>query len=518
MTGKPPASNKIGLITLGCPKNVVDSEEMLRSVVSSSALDVVDDAENAEVVVINTCAFIGPAKEESIETILEAVKRKQEGRHRGVVVAGCLSERYRAELQKEIPEVDAFLGVAPGSEIESVCADVAERNRDLPYNGIVAAATKSTPLRTIPTGSTQAPAGGSLTGDAADDAACHSTGHDLAARLTPFYTAYLKISEGCDNPCTFCAIPSFRGRHRSKPPEVVLAEAQELARSGAVELNVIAQDTTSYGLDMPGGPRLHEILPQIAAVDGIRWTRLLYAYPRFVTDELIDCLASTPGVLRYIDMPLQHASGSVLKRMGRGMDRESLTTLLHKLQQRVPDLVLRTTMMVGFPGETEDEFEDLLRFIADVRFQRLGAFTYSPEDGTPAFRLEDDVPEEVKLDRYHRLMELQQEIAFQNNEALVGRDLDVIIEAPDRQADTWIGRTMGDAPEIDGRMEVTGRGLVPGRIYTARVTSADGYDLFGSVGSETGTTDDAPGTDDGVSGTKPTPTATQPRIRETGRS
>ncbi len=480
------AATRVGIITLGCPKNTVDSEEMLRAMESTESVEIRTDAEDAEVVVINTCAFIGPAKEESVETILEAIERKKEGRHRGVVVAGCLSERYRQELQKEIPEVDAFLGVAPGREVLEACAEVAARNRDLPHTPAATVSeadrsrggstTEATPRETGGPTATVTPES-----HEADDASCHTPDAALASRLTPFYTGYVKISEGCDNPCTFCAIPIFRGKHRSKPPEQVLAEVQDLARSGAVEVNVIAQDTTSYGIENPNGPRLHDLLRQIAATPGIRWTRLLYAYPKFVTPELIDTLAETEGIVHYIDMPLQHASGTVLRRMGRGMNREALTDLLLGLRERIPDLMLRTTMMVGFSGETDDEFEDLLRFVEDVRFERLGAFLYSPEDGTPAFKLPDDVPEDVKTERYHRLMELQQEIAFRNNEALVGRELDVLVEAADRAPGTWLGRTYGDAPEIDGRIDLRGDGLCPGRIYRARVTRADGYDLHGEV-------------------------------------
>lgn len=469
---------QVGFITLGCPKNTVDSEEMLRAIESTESARIHADAEDAEVVVINTCAFIGPAKEESVETILEAIERKKEGRHRGVVVAGCLSERYRQELRKELPEVDAFLGVAPGREVLEACAEVAARNRDLPHTPSSGDAPEApeNPDLADPTLATVTPES-----HEADDASCHTTDAALASRLTPFYTGYVKISEGCDNPCTFCAIPIFRGKHRSKPPEQVLAEVQDLARSGAVEVNVIAQDTTSYGVEHENGPCLHDLLRRIAATPGIRWTRLLYAYPKFVTPELIDTLASTEGIVHYIDMPLQHASGTVLRRMGRGMDRAALTDLLLGLRERIPDLVLRTTMMVGFSGETDAEFEDLLRFIEDVRFERLGAFLYSPEDGTPAFKLPDDVPEDVKTERYHRLMELQQEIAFRNNEGVVGREIEVLVEAADRTPGTWLGRTYGDAPEIDGRIDLRGEGLCPGRIYIARVTQADGYDLHGEV-------------------------------------
>jgi ribosomal protein S12 methylthiotransferase len=456
MSERSPRPVRVGLVTLGCPKNTVDSEEMLRSLTGSETVDVASEADDAEIVVINTCAFIGPAKEESIETILQAVRRKQEGRHRGVVVVGCLSERYRKELEAEIPEVDAFLGVAPGSSVRDACLEVAARNRDLPF----------TPEASERSGL---------------DAACHSESRNLAARLTPFYTAYLKISEGCDNPCTFCAIPFFRGRHRSRPPEALLAEARTLAEQGVVELNVIAQDTTSYGIDFAEGPRLHEILPAIAGTPGLRWTRLLYAYPRFFTDDLIEAIRRTEGICKYVDMPIQHASERVLRRMGRGMDRGELTRLIERMRSRIPGLVLRTTILVGFPGETEAEFEELLGFLRDARFERLGAFTYSHEDGTPAFRFPDDVPEEVKEERQRRVMELQQEIAFEANEGLVGGSLDVLVEAPDREAGTWIGRTYGDAPEIDGRIFLEGSGLAAGRIYRARVTGAAGYDLEGVV-------------------------------------
>ena len=457
---------RVGVITLGCPKNTVDSEEMLRALVDADEVELQDQAEDAEVVVINTCAFIGPAKEESIEAILEAVERKKEGRHRGIVITGCLSERYREELSAEIPEVDEMLGIAPGQSILEACATVADRNQGLRYE----------------------PRGYDGTANEATSP-CPDVAPALASRLTPRWTGYLKISEGCDNPCTFCAIPSFRGRHRSKPPEQVLAEAQSLAAGGAVEINVIAQDTTSYGMDFPAGPRLHELLPMIAATDGIAWTRLLYAYPRFVTDDLIGALADTPSVCKYVDMPLQHASGTMLKRMGRGMHRGELTDLLLRMRDRIPGLVLRTTMIVGFPGETESEFEELIQFLTDVRFERLGAFTYSPEDGTPAFRLEDDVPEELKEDRYHRLMSHQRDIAFDQNEEKIGSVIECLIEGRDRGEGKFVGRSWADAPEIDGSvfLEVdpekapAGPPLTAGQIVRARVHGADGYDLHATL-------------------------------------
>jgi len=456
MGEKPSTPVRVGVITLGCPKNTVDSEEMLRGLLDGGRVEVVPSTDDAEVVVINTCAFIGPAKEESVDAILEAVERKKDGRHRGVVVVGCLSERYRSDLAQEIPEVDAFLGIAPGASIESACLEVAERNRALPF--------APTPDRR-----TQG------------EASCATAGRDIAGRLTPFYTTYLKISEGCDNPCTFCAIPSFRGLHRSKPPEAVLAEALAAAERGAVEINVIAQDTTSYGIDLPGGPRIHEILPAIAATPGVAWTRLLYAYPRFVTDALVEAIRETEAICKYVDLPIQHASARVLRRMGRGMDRSELTRLVARMRERIPGLCLRTTILVGFPGESERDFEELLAFLGETRFERLGAFAYSHEDGTPAYRFPDDVPDDVKEERLGRVMELQQEIAFELNERLVGRRMDVLVEERDRGSERWIGRTYADAPEIDGRIFLAGENLASGRIVEARITEARGYDLEGVV-------------------------------------
>jgi len=459
---------QVGLITLGCPKNTVDSEEMLRSLEGAEGIELRPDAGDAEVVVINTCAFIGPAKEQSIETILEAVGRKRRGLHRAVVVAGCLSERYRRELLSEIPEIDGFLGIAPGSSIVEAARGAARRNRGRVHHP----SPETAPPPAFPE-------------EGGWDTACERP-RDLAARLTPRHTAYVKISEGCDNPCTFCAIPSFRGRHASRPPEEILADVQSLAGQGAVEINVVAQDTTSYGRDLPGGPPLSELLPAIAATPGVAWTRLLYAYPRFVTDELLDAIARTPGICPYIDIPLQHAAGRVLKRMGRGLDREALRGLVGQMRARIPGVFLRTTMIVGFPGETESDFGELLDFVREARFERLGAFLYSPEDGTPAFRLPDDVPLETKRDRYDRLMRLQQEIAFAHQERFIGSALPVIVEGRDRDPGRFVGRTIGDAPEIDGRIFLRGHRLEPGRIYDARVTAAEGYDLAGEVPDSAG--------------------------------
>ncbi len=402
----------------------------------------VADKGDADVLIVNTCGFIAAAKEESVNAILDAVRRKQRGQVSRVIVTGCLAQRYGDELAREIPEVDAFLGIESAPQVGNVVFG-------------------ARPVRA------------NLVGDRLEKYPLVPSVR-LRATATP-WTAYLKISEGCDHACTFCAIPGIRGRHRSKPLERLVAEATQLAATGAVELNLVAQDTTAYGMDLYGRLALPELLERLAAVPGIQWLRLLYCYPTMVRQPLIDALKSLPQVIPYMDMPLQHGDDAVLRRMKRGGSVEQYKRLFGKLRDALPDLALRTTFLVGFPGETDAEFANLLRFVEEIRFDRVGVFTYSAEEGTPSFALPDPVPAKVMRARRDALMAAQQPLSLANNAKWVGRELDVLIES--RQADDATGRSFRDAPEIDGSVLIENCSAQPGQLVRARVTAAQPYDL-----------------------------------------
>ncbi len=434
-------------VSLGCPKNLVDSERMLGKL-ARDGYTLVPDADGADVVVINTCGFIEPARQESLSVIREMLALKEQGRVGAVVVAGCLAERKKDELLQEVPGVDHIVGVFGREEIAQV-VDRAVGQR----------VEQRTLFRPAPV-------------RALDDTA--------RLRITPRHYAYLKISEGCDRTCTFCAIPSMRGKHVTKPIEEVVREARELASDGVRELIVVAQDTTYYGLDLYGRVRLAELLRELEQVEGIEWVRVLYAYPIFFTDELIETLAGSPKVIPYLDLPLQHVSDRVLKRMQRRVRRQEIEGLLGKLRAALPALTLRTTFIVGFPGETEAEFEELADFVRTARFERLGVFPYSHEPGTPATRLDGPLPDDVKAARRERLMEVQQEIALAWSEAQVGKTMEVIVDGPDPEVPGHVlARGHADAPEIDCLVRVKGKGLRPGDLVSVKVTAADGYDLAG---------------------------------------
>jgi ribosomal protein S12 methylthiotransferase len=420
----------VNLVTLGCWKNVVDSENLLGRLKLTDA-SVVDSADEADTVVINTCGFIDAAKRESIDAIMEAVQRKTEGRVGKVVVMGCLSERYRSDLAAEIPEVDAYFG-------SNQIADVV-RSLDVDYQR-------------------------ELLGE--------------RYLTTPSHFAYLKISEGCDRPCSFCAIPIMRGRHRTRPHEEVVAEARSLAQQGVKELIVIAQDSTFYGLDLYGERRLHRLLDDLCAIDGIQWVRLMYAYPTQFPMSLIDVYRRNPKLCRYLDIPVQHASDSVLKSMRRGITNRALRELLQTIQHEVPGIALRTTLIVGYPNETNEDFETLCEFVRELRFHRLGVFTYSHEEGTTAEPLGDPIPQEVKEERKAIIMGIQQEIAEQRNEERIGARVRILI---DRHEEGYaIGRTEWDAPEIDQEVLVeSGESLNVGNFCEVEIVGADGYDLVG---------------------------------------
>ena len=438
----------MGLVQLGCAKNQVDGEEMLGALAGTrgESVQFVADKGDADVLIVNTCGFINSAKEESIAAILDAVKRKQRGQISKVIVTGCLAQRYGSDLAKEIPEVDAFLGIESGPSIGS--AVFGSRPRQI---NLVEAVADKYPL--IPQAR-------------------------LRATATP-WTAYLKISEGCDHTCTFCAIPGIRGKHRSKPIERLVQEARQLAASGARELNLVAQDTTAYGMDLYGRLALPELLTALSQVDEIKWLRLLYCYPTMVRQPLLDVLRDFPKVIPYIDMPLQHGDDQMLKAMKRGGSVEQYKRLFGRMREVLPDLALRTTFLVGFPGETDAQFENLLRFVAEMRFDRLGVFTYSAEEGTPAFALENPVPPKVMRARRDALMAAQQEISLASNRKWVGRDLDVLIES--RRGLDAVGRSFRDAPEIDGTVRVKNCDAAPGTFVSAQVTAAAHYDLEAQI-------------------------------------
>ncbi len=418
----------INVVTLGCWKNVVDSEQLLAQLRQSSA-SLVDTADEADTVVVNTCGFIDAAKQESIDAIVEAVQRKSEGKLKKVVVMGCLSERYRTELSAELPEVDAFFG-------SNQIADVVQ-SLDIDYKN-------------------------ELVGE--------------RLLTTPSHFAYLKISEGCDHPCSFCAIPVMRGKHRTKPHDVVVEEARALARKGVRELIVIAQDSTYYGMDLYGERTLPALMDELCTIDGIEWVRLMYAYPAKFPLALLDVFQRNPKLCRYLDIPVQHASDDVLKSMRRGITNRALRELLHTIRAAVPEIALRTTLIVGYPNETERDFEMLCDFVQETRFHRLGVFTYSQEEGTTAFPLNDPIPHTVKEERKAVIMELQREIAEERNTALAGERIRVLIDR--RENGHFVGRTEWDAPEIDQEVIVRSkRPLEVGNFCEVAIVGTDGYDV-----------------------------------------
>lgn len=449
-----PASRRgtFSIVTLGCPKNLVDSERML-GLLRDDGWQLVAEPTGSDLVIVNTCAFLESSRRESYGVIEEMLALKRNGATRGVIVAGCLAERQKEGLLEELPGLDAVIGVFSRDEV----AKTAERF-------IGALGDQRSVFRPAPA-------------RALDDSG--------RLRVTPRHVAYLKISEGCDRTCTFCSIPRMRGKHATKPIEEVVREARELAADGVKELVLVAQDTTYYGIDLYGEPRLVELLAELENVDGIEWIRLMYLYPIHFTDRLIATIAASPKILPYLDMPLQHASDPVLKRMQRRVNRAATEELLGKLRAALPDLVLRTTFITGFPGETRPQFEELLDFTRQWRFERVGVFTYSFEPDTPSARLEGHLPEEEKAARRDELMALQQGIAHDHARRQVGRVLDVIVDRQsDEREDVWLARSKADAPDIDCLVYVTDPDARPGkslagRIIPVEVVAAAGYDLAG---------------------------------------
>ncbi len=436
----------VGMISLGCEKNRVDAEMMMARL-QKAGYELVDDASCADVAIVNTCGFIEAAKKESIGEILELGKQKAAGQIKAIVVTGCMAERYQQEIRKELPEADAVCGIGADADI----VEVVDRTLRGEHPELFPEKTLL-PL-------------------------CGERVHS-----TPLYSSYIKIAEGCDNRCSYCAIPLIRGPYRSRPMESILEEAKALAESGTKELIVIAQDTTRYGRDLYKKWMLPELLHKLGTVDGVEWIRLLYCYPDFMTEELMDTIAQEPKIVKYVDLPLQHCSGPVLRAMRRFGDREKLTALIGKMRERIPGLVLRTTVIAGFPGETEEDFAELCDFIKEIRFERLGCFAYSQEEDTPAAEMENQIEEEEKRRRAGRVMETQMGIMQDWGEAQVGRVFDVLTEGFDEETQCWFGRSYADAPEIDGRVYFTAADApVPGQFVRVRITACMDCDLMGEA-------------------------------------
>ncbi|OUQ27388.1 30S ribosomal protein S12 methylthiotransferase RimO [Lachnoclostridium sp. An131] len=438
---------KVLFISLGCDKNLVDSEVMLK-LLEKKGYQFTDDETEADIIIINTCCFIGDAKEESVNTILEMAEYRKSGSCKALIVTGCLAQRYQKEILDEIEEVDAILGTATYDSIAEAVDKALGGQKELHFEDID---------RLVP----------------------EQGGRVLT---TGGHYAYLKIAEGCDKRCTYCIIPKLRGRFRSVPEERLLAEAEELARQGVKELILVAQETTVYGVDLYGEKRLPELLEKLAAIPGIRWIRVQYCYPEEITEELIQVIKKEPKICHYLDLPIQHASDRILKRMGRRTTQADLRRIIGRLRQEIPDICLRTTLITGFPGETEEDHEELMRFVDDCEFDRLGVFPYSPEEDTPAAAMPDQIPEEVKQDRRAELMELQQEIAFEKAEGMTGQELTVMIEGKVADENAYVGRTYKDAPGVDGYLFLnTDETLMSGDFARVRVTGAAEYDLIGEL-------------------------------------
>ena len=434
-------------ISLGCDKNLVDSEVML-GLLDKKGYQIVDSEEDADIIVVNTCCFIHDAKEESIQTILEMAEYKKEGKLKALIVTGCLAQRYQQEIIDEIPEVDAVLGTTSYDHIVEAVEEALAGNGHVVLEDV----------------------------DALPDV------KEKRLVTTGGHYAYMKIAEGCDKHCTYCIIPKLRGNYRSVPMEKLLAEAKDLADQGVKELILVAQETTVYGKDLYGEKSLHKLLRELCKISGIQWIRILYCYPEEIYDELIQTIKEENKVCHYLDLPIQHASDAVLKRMGRRTSKAQLVEIIEKLRKEIPDISLRTTLITGFPGETQEQHEELKDFVDEMEFDRLGVFTYSTEEDTPAATMPEQIPEEVKEDRQAELMELQQEIAFDLAEDMVGREVLVMIEGKVADENAYVGRTYKDAPNVDGLIFInTDEELMSGDFVRVRVTGALEYDLIGEL-------------------------------------
>lgn len=439
----------IHMVSLGCPKNLVDSEVILGRL-GAEGFVVSQQPETSDILMVNTCGFIESAKEESINAILDLVRLKEDDPAKRVVVAGCLGQRYPEELAEEIPEIDAIVGMSEYPKMPEI------------LNGLMAEVREARAAERVHVGDSTHPA----------------YSEDSRLRLTPSHSAYLKISEGCDNPCTFCSIPSFRGRFRSKPPEMVVQEARELVANGAREINLISQDLTSYGSDIDGEFLLPQIMEQLDQVEGLEWIRLLYTYPYKFSDEMIDAVARLERVIPYIDMPIQHIDDTMLKRMGRRMGEKDTVELFRKMRDRIPNLVLRTTFIVGFPGETREMFQKLIDFVEEFQLERVGVFTWSPEEGTPAEKLPGRIDAEEQEKRREELYLVQQKVAFDWNRERVGSETDVLLDEECPETGQWLGRSFAEAPEIDSIIRVPKEAGKQGELVRCRITEMDDYDLI----------------------------------------
>ncbi len=441
---------KVLFISLGCDKNLVDTEEMM-GILSKNGYEFTDDETQADIIVVNTCSFIHDAKQESVDTILEMAEYKKSGSCKVLIVTGCLAQRYQDEIMKEIEEVDACIGTSSYNNIFKAVEEVLQGQKKQYFedlNKLVLTDSK----RLVTTG-----------------------GH----------FAYLKIAEGCDKCCTYCIIPKIRGKFRSYPMETIVEQAKQLVENGAKELILVAQETTVYGVDIYGKKCLPELLKELCKINGLVWIRLLYCYPEEITDELIEVIKNEKKICKYIDMPIQHANDTILKRMGRRTNKQQLIDTINKLRENIPDIVIRTTLITGFPGETQEQHEEIMEFVDEMEFERLGVFTYSQEEDTPAAEFDNQVDEDVKSDRQADIMELQQEIVFEKAENNVGRTLKVMIEGKLADENAYVGRTYMDAPNVDGYIFInTDEELVTGDFVYAKVIQALEYDLIGEIDYE----------------------------------
>ncbi len=443
-------SLRVGMVSLGCSKNQVDAERMLYKI-EKAGYTLIADAALADIVIVNTCGFIESAKQEAIDTIFEFVALKNEGRIKKIIITGCLAERYREEVSSLIPEADAVVSIGCNEDIVSVIERVT---------------------------------GGETVQLFDDREKLSLTGERVQTTLSFF--SYLKIADGCDNRCSYCAIPSIRGRFRSVPMETLLDEAEKLVHNGVRELILIAQDTTRYGEDIYGKLMLPELLRKLCEIDGLKWIRLLYCYPDRVTDELLDVMANEEKIVKYMDLPIQHCDGEILKAMNRRGDEDSLRALIKKIREKVPGIILRTTLITGFPGETEEKFSRLAEFVNDMEFDRLGCFAYSAEEGTPAAEMDGQLDNDIKEHRADIIMEQQMLITAKKNNELIGKTIEVVTEGYDRYGECYFGRSAADAPEIDGKIFFTspGKRQVPGKFVKVKIADMLDYDLIGEIDNE----------------------------------
>ena len=437
-------SKKVALINLGCPKNLVDAEEILGRVAYSGST-ICQDPEDAEVLIINTCGFIDDSKKESIDTILKMAKLKEDARCKKLIVTGCLAQRYPEELRNEIPEIDHVIGLKDFEQITDLSGSLQKREKD-------------------------------------NSVQCNDDWRNRI-RLTPKHYAYLRISDGCDNHCSYCAIPGIRGNFSSRTMENILEEARQMASEGVKEISIISQDMTSYGADLYGKQQLHVLLEKMVNIKGVEWIRILYTHPGHFYQELIHVIARHKKICKYIDLPIQHINDDILEKMGRGVTHDSIESLIDNLRNHIPQLFIRTSVIVGFPGETESHFSELLKFVKTTQFERLGVFTYSKEEGTPAASFKNQIPKKTKEKRLSEIMLAQQEIVLGKHKNLIGKPIPVIVDEKDEKNGKWYGRTYGDAPDVDSKVIISENHLKLGDIKNMIVTGLSGYDLIGTLQS-----------------------------------